>query len=119
MMRQLRIAALLLGIAPVSAIADGPVIIAHRGASGYLPEHTLEAAAMAHAQGADYIEQDVVLTKDRAWFTDSRKPQLSSVSRTKDPARAKVTTLRGVPARPDCLCGCQTAGGVSRRRRTG
>lgn len=39
-------------------------IIAHRGASGYLPEHTLAAAALAHAQGADYIEQDVVLSKD-------------------------------------------------------
>ncbi len=41
-----------------------PLIIAHRGASGYLPEHTLEAKAMAHAQGAHYIEQDLVLTKD-------------------------------------------------------
>lgn len=41
-----------------------PLVIAHRGASGYLPEHTLESAAYAHALGADYIEQDVVLTKD-------------------------------------------------------
>jgi len=40
------------------------MIIAHRGASGYLPEHTLEAKAMAYAMGADYIEQDVVLTRD-------------------------------------------------------
>ena len=39
-------------------------VIAHRGASGYLPEHTLPAKAMAHAQGADYLEQDVVLTRD-------------------------------------------------------
>ena len=39
-------------------------VIAHRGASGYLPEHTLEAKAMAHAMGADYLEQDLVLTKD-------------------------------------------------------
>lgn len=39
-------------------------VIAHRGASGYLPEHTLEGAAMAHAMGADFIEQDVVLTRD-------------------------------------------------------
>lgn len=39
-------------------------IIAHRGASGYLPEHTLEGVAMAHAMGADYIEQDVVFTRD-------------------------------------------------------
>ncbi|SFJ11469.1 glycerophosphodiester phosphodiesterase [Planctomicrobium piriforme] len=41
-----------------------PIIIAHRGASGYLPEHTLEAKAMAHALGADYLEQDLVLTRD-------------------------------------------------------
>ena len=42
----------------------GPVVIAHRGASGYLPEHTLEAKVMAHAVGADFLEQDIVLTKD-------------------------------------------------------
>ena len=40
------------------------LVIAHRGASGYLPEHTLAAKAMAYAQGADFIEQDLVLTKD-------------------------------------------------------
>ncbi|WP_296698900.1 glycerophosphodiester phosphodiesterase [Thiocapsa sp. UBA6158] len=41
-----------------------PIVIAHRGASAYLPEHTLEAKAMAHAMGADFLEQDVVLTRD-------------------------------------------------------
>jgi glycerophosphoryl diester phosphodiesterase len=40
------------------------LVIAHRGASGYVPEHTLEAKAYAHALGADYIEQDVVATRD-------------------------------------------------------
>lgn len=54
--------------APVLA-ADAPlagrkIVIAHRGASGYLPEHTLEAYAMAYALGADYVEQDLALTKD-------------------------------------------------------
>ncbi len=44
--------------------AQSPLVIAHRGASGYLPEHTLAAKAYAHALGADYIEQDLVLTKD-------------------------------------------------------
>ena len=39
-------------------------IIAHRGASGYLPEHTLPAKALAYAMGADYLEQDVVATRD-------------------------------------------------------
>jgi len=41
-----------------------PVVIAHRGASGYLPEHTLPAKALAHAQGADFLEQDVVMSAD-------------------------------------------------------
>ena len=40
------------------------VVVAHRGASGYLPEHTLAAKAMAYAQGADFLEQDVVMSKD-------------------------------------------------------
>lgn len=41
-----------------------PIVIAHRGASGYLPEHTLEAYALAVAQGADFIEPDLVMTRD-------------------------------------------------------
>ena len=45
-------------------VEAAPIVIAHRGASGYLPEHTLAAKALAHGQGADFIEQDVVLTKD-------------------------------------------------------
>ncbi|QLB13517.1 glycerophosphoryl diester phosphodiesterase [Bisgaardia hudsonensis] len=40
------------------------IIIAHRGASGYLPEHTLEAKALAFGQEADYLEQDLAMTKD-------------------------------------------------------
>lgn len=40
------------------------LVIAHRGASGYLPEHTLPAKAMAYAMGVDYLEQDLVLSKD-------------------------------------------------------
>ncbi|MCC8466681.1 glycerophosphodiester phosphodiesterase [Photorhabdus bodei] len=44
--------------------AADKIVIAHRGASGYLPEHTLPAKAMAYAEGADYLEQDLVMTKD-------------------------------------------------------
>ena len=40
------------------------LVIAHRGASGYLPEHTYSGAVMAFASGADFLELDVVLTKD-------------------------------------------------------
>ena len=49
---------------PASQSLAQKIVIAHRGASGYLPEHTLEAKSMAYAMGADYIEQDVVMTKD-------------------------------------------------------
>ncbi len=41
-----------------------PLVIAHRGASGYLPEHTLAAYWLAIEQGADYVEPDLVITKD-------------------------------------------------------
>ena len=40
------------------------LVIAHRGASGYIPEHTFSGAVMAYALGADYLELDVVMTKD-------------------------------------------------------
>ncbi|MDZ4859896.1 MAG: glycerophosphodiester phosphodiesterase [Candidatus Hydrogenedentes bacterium] len=52
----------------LSVSAQSKITIAHRGASGYVPEHTLEAYAMAHAMGADYIEPDVVLTKDKVFI---------------------------------------------------
>jgi glycerophosphoryl diester phosphodiesterase len=42
----------------------GPVVIAHRGASGLAPEHTRPAYDLAIEQGADYIEQDVRMTRD-------------------------------------------------------
>jgi len=41
-----------------------PLIIGHRGASGYLPEHTLEAYQLAIDQGAEVIEPDFISTKD-------------------------------------------------------
>ena len=54
--------------APVAAAGTlfgaAPIVIGHRGASGYRPEHTLEAYSLAIAQGANYIEPDLVMTKD-------------------------------------------------------
>jgi glycerophosphoryl diester phosphodiesterase len=41
-----------------------PIVIGHRGASGYVPEHTLTAYFVAAEQGADYIEPDLVMTQD-------------------------------------------------------
>jgi glycerophosphoryl diester phosphodiesterase len=64
------IAALLSACSPTEGQAmeqpiDGNVIIiAHRGASGERPEHTLASYTLAIEQGADYIEPDLVLTKD-------------------------------------------------------
>lgn len=46
------------------AAGGRPLVIAHRGASGYAPEHTLAAYALAIEMGADYIEPDLVSTKD-------------------------------------------------------
>jgi glycerophosphoryl diester phosphodiesterase len=45
-------------------VASKPLVLGHRGASGYLPEHTLESYALAIELGADYIEPDLVATKD-------------------------------------------------------
>ena len=61
--------AFLIGIAALSApimvqAQDKPLVIAHRGASGERPEHTLAAYELAIDQGADYIEPDLVVTKD-------------------------------------------------------
>src|SRR5689334_13856215 len=50
------------------AVCDGamrcPLVIAHRGASGYRPEHTLAAYRLAIALGADHVELDLVTTRD-------------------------------------------------------
>jgi glycerophosphoryl diester phosphodiesterase len=50
--------------ASAAAAPSGPLVIAHRGASGYRPEHTLEGYRLAVEMGADFIEPDLVSTKD-------------------------------------------------------
>ena len=47
-----------------TALSDDPIVIAHRGASGFRPEHTIEAYVVGIMQGADFIEPDLVATKD-------------------------------------------------------
>ena len=56
--------AIALLLVTLAEAAAAPLVIAHRGASAYLPEHTLAAKVMAFEMGADYIEQDIVLTRD-------------------------------------------------------
>ncbi|MGD0958838.1 MAG: glycerophosphodiester phosphodiesterase [Methylomonas sp.] len=53
---------LISGCAPMNY--GNVITIAHRGASGYLPEHTLAGKVLAYGMGADFIEQDVLITKD-------------------------------------------------------
>jgi glycerophosphoryl diester phosphodiesterase len=65
----LALIATLVGLAPATAAAGGsrepnPLVIGHRGVGGYLPEHTLPGYALAIKLGADYIEPDLVATKD-------------------------------------------------------
>jgi len=49
----------------LSAVSDKQkIVIAHRGASGYLPEHSLQSKALAFAMGADFIEQDLQMSRD-------------------------------------------------------
>jgi glycerophosphoryl diester phosphodiesterase len=60
----LRLAAILFAMTLAASAAARPFVIGHRGASGERPEHTLAAYALALDQGADFIEPDVVPTKD-------------------------------------------------------
>ena len=50
--------------ASASIQVDTPIVVAHRGASGYRPEHTLAGYRLAIRMGADFIEPDLVSTKD-------------------------------------------------------
>ena len=56
--------ALFVCLATAAASGHDKAIVAHRGASAYLPEHTLESYAMAYGQGAHFIEPDLMLTRD-------------------------------------------------------
>ena len=56
-----------------------PLVVGHRGASGYLPEHTLEAYARAIELGADVVEPDVVVTKDGVLIA-RHEPNLTSTT---------------------------------------
>lgn len=102
-----------------------PLVIAHRGASGYVPEHTLASYALAVLQGADYIEPDLVMTRDgelvarhdnelglttdvsqRHEFADRKRTQMvDGVSLTgwfsEDFTLAELKTLRAIERIPD------------------
>jgi glycerophosphoryl diester phosphodiesterase len=79
-------------------INDQAIVIAHRGASGELPEHTLEAYARAIELGADFIEPDLVTTKDGVLIA-RHEPLLddtTNVSEIFGPERKTTKNLDGV-----------------------
>jgi glycerophosphoryl diester phosphodiesterase len=60
-----------------------PIVIGHRGASGYLPEHTIESYTKSIEMGADYIEPDLVMTKDGQLIV-RHEPMLSGTTNVAD-----------------------------------
>jgi glycerophosphoryl diester phosphodiesterase len=102
-----------------------PIVIAHRGASGYRPEHTLESYRLAIEMGADFIEPDLVSTRDGALVarhepnitatTDvALRPEFAARRRTRvvdgieedgwfsvDFTLAELRTLRAIQPRPE------------------
>ncbi|WP_377847816.1 glycerophosphodiester phosphodiesterase [Bosea sp. UC22_33] len=73
-----------------------PIVVAHRGASGYLPEHTIEGYKLAIQQGADFIEPDLVSTKDGVLIV-RHEPMLSGTTDVADrPEFANRKTTRKV-----------------------
>jgi glycerophosphoryl diester phosphodiesterase len=78
---------------------ERPVVYAHRGASGYRPEHTWGAYDLAASMGADYIEPDLVMTKDHV-LVDRHEPEISGttdIAKHSEFAQRRTTkTLDGV-----------------------
>ncbi len=75
-----------------------PLVIGHRGASGYRPEHTLASYALAIEQGADVIEPDLVMTRDGVLVArhENEIGQTTDVA-TRFPERRRTKTIDGTP----------------------
>ena len=76
-----------------------PIVIGHRGASGYVPEHTLVAYFIAIAQGADYIEPDLVMTKDGV-LVARHENEIGGTTDVADAARVRRPQDHQVDRRP-------------------
>jgi glycerophosphoryl diester phosphodiesterase len=86
--------------APGEASADELLVIGHRGASGYRPEHTLAAYELAARMGADYIEPDVVSTSDGVLVTRHENDVTGTTDVADHPEfadRQTTKTVDGVP----------------------
>jgi len=100
---------------------DTPLVVAHRGASGYLPEETLEAYSMAIDMGADVVEPDLISTKDGvliarhdpnlAYSTDvANHPEFAARKKT---TQVDGETQTGWFASDFTLAEIKTLGGIS------
>ena len=77
-----------------------PLVIGHRGASGYLPEHTLESYALAIRQGADFVEPDLVSTRDGHLIARHEPNLIATTDVAAHPefaARKKTVMVDGAP----------------------
>jgi glycerophosphoryl diester phosphodiesterase len=79
---------------------NSPLVIGHRGAAGYLPDHTLQGYALAIRLGADYIEPDLVATKDGVLIA-RHEPDITATTNVADhpefASRKTTKTIDGVP----------------------
>lgn len=82
--------------ASTAAAFEAPLVIAHRGASGLRPEHTEAAYQLAIEQGADFIEADLVMTKDRVLIV-RHENEISATTDVADkfPKRKSKRTVDG------------------------
>ena len=99
--RPLGVAALALAGAAIAMSAAAamptPLIIGHRGASGHRPEHTLAGYRLAAEMGADYIEPDLVSTKDGVLIARHENEIGSTTdAATKFPDRKRTKTIDGM-----------------------
>jgi glycerophosphoryl diester phosphodiesterase len=92
----LTLVALGLSATSLGAVQGGKINVAHRGASAYAPEHTLAAYRLALAQGADYVEQDLAVTKDGV-LVCIHDPTLERTTNVEElfPDRATTVTWEG------------------------
>jgi glycerophosphoryl diester phosphodiesterase len=99
----------LLGVAVVTGPAasdspapreNKPLVIGHRGTHGYLPAHTLEGYALAIELGADYVEPDLVMTRD-GHLIARHEPNLIATTNVKDfpefADRKRTVVIDGAP----------------------
>jgi glycerophosphoryl diester phosphodiesterase len=108
MLRRILIAAVLAAIlAPATAAAHDqphPLVIGHRGTAGYLPDHTLPGYALAIKLGADYIEPDLVSTKD-GYLVARHEPNINATTDVAEHPefadRKRTAVIDGVETEPD------------------